>query len=789
MACNARRASVMLCIVVSRSNLAVAVICYSKHVSAVGIAGYVYNVVVIVKLDTAYTVSLTAHWTYFVFVKANHSAASCSEKNLIRACCKTYADNFIVFVDADAADTALTRCVECIESDTLYDTLLSREEYVSVRHKVRHVNHSGNAFTAVKLEKVYKVSTLCISRAFRHVIALELEDSAEVCEEEEIIVCGRCEYSLCHVLFACCHACYAAAASALSTVCCSRYTLDVAEVCKCEYTLFFLDEVFDIKVVFNEGDFCASFVCKLSLDFCDFCLDNIVNKLRVGKDFDVFVNLLEECIQFILNLFNFKTLQAAESHIEDGLCLDFGKTEALHKTSLCIVVACTDDMDNFVDVVAGNLEAFEDMSAFASLLKVVFRSACHNLELMVKIRVEHFAECENLRLIVYKSQHIHRESCLQICILEKLIEDNLSVYVATKLDYDTHTFAVTFVTEVCDAFDTLVTVKLGNMLDKTSLVDHIWNFCNDNAVSAVCPFFDFALGAHLNLALTCVVSRSDAALAENESACREVRTLDNLAKVVCGSFRMVDEIAYSIDDFAEVVRWDVSCHTNSDTHSAVDEKVREAGWKHSRLLHLVVEVRLIVDSFLVDICQHFVGKTGHSRFCVTVSSRWVAVDRAEVTMAVDEHIAHGEVLRKTYHCIVNRCVAVWMITAENVTYSSCRLTVRLVKGKLVFVHSVENTSVYRLEAISCIRKSTGYDNAHCVIDEGFLHFAFKIDCYDLLIGKTKVLFLVITHVDLFLFYVYGLKVICVLCAVGADDQWSPLQYNVDEGNNISCLAL
>ena len=242
------------------------------------------------------------------------------------------------------------------------------------------------------------------------------------------------------------------------------------------------------------------------------------------------------------------------------------------------------------------------MSAFASLLKVIFCSACHNLELMVKICVQHFTECKNLWLIIYECQHIYRECALQVCILEELIENNLCIDITAKLDYDTHTFAVTFVTQVCDAFNTLVSVKLGNMLDKACLIDHIRDFCNDDTVSAVVPFFNFTLGAHLNLALTCVVSRSDAALAENESACREVRTLDNLAEVVCCSLRMVDEVTYCIDDFAKVVRWDVCGHTYGNTHSAIDQKVREAGWENSRLLHLIIEVRLEIDSFLIDVC-------------------------------------------------------------------------------------------------------------------------------------------------------------------------------------------
>lgn len=46
--------------------------------------------------------------------------------------------------------------------------------------------------------------------------------------------------------------------------------------------------------------------------------------------------------------------------------------------------------------------------------------------------------------------------------------------------------------------------------------------------------------------------------------------------------------------------------------------------------------------------------------------RGIAVDGAEVAVAVDEHIAHGEVLRQTHERIIDRRVAVRMIAAQHV---------------------------------------------------------------------------------------------------------------------------
>ena len=88
--------------------------------------------------------------------------------------------------------------------------------------------------------------------------------------------------------------------------------------------------------------------------------------------------------------------------------------------------------------------------------------------------------------------------------------------------------------------------------------------------------------------------------------------------------------------------------------------------QHARLFSRFVEVRVPVDGVLVDVAQHLVAELRHARLGVTVGRGGVAVDGAEVAVAVDERIAHGEVLRQTHQRVVDRRVAVRMIPAQHV---------------------------------------------------------------------------------------------------------------------------
>ena len=96
----------------------------------------------------------------------------------------------------------------------------------------------------------------------------------------------------------------------------------------------------------------------------------------------------------------------------------------------------------------------------------------------------------------------------------------------------------------------------------------------------------------------------------------------------------------------------------------------------------------------------------HAGLGVTVGGRGVAVHGAEVAVAVDQHVAHGEVLRQTHQRVVHRRVAVGMIPAQHVADAGGGLFERLVRGQAVLVHGVEDAAVDGLQAVAHIRQRT-----------------------------------------------------------------------------------
>ncbi len=87
---------------------------------------------------------------------------------------------------------------------------------------------------------------------------------------------------------------------------------------------------------------------------------------------------------------------------------------------------------------------------------------------------------------------------------------------------------------------------------------------------------------------------------------------------------------------------------------AVDEQVGQLGRQDRRLLLRAVVVLDEVDGVLVDVGQQLGGDRRHARLRVAHRGRRVAVDRAEVALAVDERVAQREVLGEADERVVQR---------------------------------------------------------------------------------------------------------------------------------------
>ena len=120
----------------------------------------------------------------------------------------------------------------------------------------------------------------------------------------------------------------------------------------------------------------------------------------------------------------------------------------------------------------------------------------------------------------------------------------------------------------------------------------------------------------------------------------------------------LDERDGGVEDFGEVVRRDVGGHADGDAGAAVDDEVGDARGQDGGLGGGLVVVGDEVDGVGVDVGEHLAGDAGQARLGVAHGGGWVAVDGAEVALAVDERVAEREGLREADHGVVDGGVAV-----------------------------------------------------------------------------------------------------------------------------------
>jgi len=105
----------------------------------------------------------------------------------------------------------------------------------------------------------------------------------------------------------------------------------------------------------------------------------------------------------------------------------------------------------------------------------------------------------------------------------------------------------------------------------------------------------------------------------------------------------------------------------------------------------------------------------------------IAVDGAEVALAVHQHVAHGKGLGHADDGVIHRRVAVGVVFTDHVTHDAGGLLVALVPVVVELVHREQHAPVYRLETIAYVRESAANDHAHGIIEVGLLELVLNVD--------------------------------------------------------------
>ena len=176
-----------------------------------------------------------------------------------------------------------------------------------------------------------------------------------------------------------------------------------------------------------------------------------------------------------------------------------------------------------------------------------------------------------------------------------------------------------------------------------------------------------AFGAHDHAATACAVAVFDAADAINNARCRKVWRGDDFHQFVNGRLRIGQHVQTSVHHFVQVVGRNIGRHAHGNARGAVDQQVRNAAGQDQRFFFGAIVVGAEIDGFFVDVAQHFVRDFGQTDFRVTHGRCVVTIDRAEVTLAVHQHVTQRKVLRHAHNRVVDRAVAVRVVFTDHVT--------------------------------------------------------------------------------------------------------------------------
>src|ERR1700687_3080389 len=177
---------------------------------------------------------------------------------------------------------------------------------------------------------------------------------------------------------------------------------------------------------------------------------------------------------------------------------------------------------------------------------------------------------------------------------------------------------------------------------------------------------------------------------------------------------------------AQVVRRDVGGHADSDAAGAVDKEIGDARRQDHRLFARLIEVGDEVDGFFFEVSKNVFADLREAGFGVPHGRRGIAVDGAEISLAVDERVAHVEVLREADEGGINYGFAVRMVVAGGVAGDLRAFAVTAVGGEAEVVHGDQDAALYGLEAVAHVGEGTRDDHAHRIVEIRLAHLRFDV---------------------------------------------------------------
>ena len=221
--------------------------------------------------------------------------------------------------------------------------------------------------------------------------------------------------------------------------------------------------------------------------------------------------------------------QLTQAHIDNGLTLQFVEFETRFQVALGLNrgLTATNNMHNFVDIVASYNQTFENMGTLLRLFQVVFRAANGHIMPVLHEILHTFFQAQQAWTALHKGNTIHRERALQGRHLEEFVQNDIGIGIAFYVDDNAHSLSSRLIIRVTNTVDLAFFHEFSDIFDQHLLVDAIRNLRYDNLIVALSAF-DFSLGTHHDASSSRLICLTYALYTIYICTRREVGSLDIL---------------------------------------------------------------------------------------------------------------------------------------------------------------------------------------------------------------------------------------------------------------------
>ena len=343
--------------------------------------------------------------------------------------------------------------------------------------------------------------------------------------------------------------------------------------------------------------------------------------------------------------------------------------------------------------------------------KTVPAAALQHLAAVIEKGAQHLLQIHHARH-AKRVDHIEveRHAQFELGQPEQLFHQHIGIDIAVlRLEHDAD-IAGGFVTDVGEKRQLAFLEKRGNLFDQAAFLNLIRDLGDNDLIKAVAQLLLVPAGAQAKAAAARGIGLGDALWRFDEDAAgREIGTGQMRDKLGGAAFRLRDQMQQRGADLAGVVRRDARRHADRDAGGAIGEQVGEARRQDDRLAVFAVIGLAEIDRVLIDAVEHRLRHRREAALGVAHRRGIIAIDIAEISLAVDQRITLREILRQAHQRVIHGKLAMRVELADHIADDAGAFFVAGPGIETQFVHRVQDAAMHRLQPIAHIGQRARHD--------------------------------------------------------------------------------